>query len=205
MNAYAYCEGDPVTNADPNGHSIVGRFLGRILSTTKSAGLEDVPTALLKNTKARSVMVRPIQGKHVDRLGKMVELRTHTYNNLIGKVRKLADNPAFLRNYERTYNVPFRNAAERSIATAGLDMDNAVSLHKWATQNIGKKGITREAAGAVKAEALEYDKLVAKIRKGKSSDWSVVEEGNRYRANKEKSENIGNRRSRNHLGVDNQT
>jgi RHS repeat-associated protein len=144
LNAYVYCEGDPINYVDPTGHSPWGAVLrlfrgvspaGRVTTATNSAYVENLPKLLVSNNKSGPATVYYIERKHVARLEKAANLLEYRAQNAKG-------------NRDGHW--------KRS--------DDAKAAHKFAQKNVGKLGITKDAAANIKSLAKEQVKLSGKIK-----------------------------------------
>ncbi|MFK9082736.1 RHS repeat-associated core domain-containing protein [Pseudomonas neuropathica] len=205
INSYTYCEGDPISNSDRDGHSVVGRFLRFFRATTKTVSSEEVPSILLKNTKKPLTTVRPIQNKHVVQLEKRAELSLLKFDEVKAGTDKLLRNSQHVQKFEQANQRRYVDEviSQREAArAAGLEAYD--TLH-WARENVGNLGITREAESVIKADALRYDKITAMNRDVRKAAHSNARQNQMYRTNQEKANRIGKSKVvRSYLGADNQ-
>ena len=190
LNAYAYCEGQPVLNDDPDGHMRFGTFLRLFRPTTESIRPNSVRPEFLKNTKNRAATVRPIKEKHINLLKKNVGFYQLNKADVEKKLKTAADLPTEIRQYERDYGPgTFVNHAAAARADADLKLSDAEESLRWAKKRIGKKGVTREFEADLKANAREYDRRVDRIRRGKGEEYLGWTGDQLHRSNQEKARN----------------
>ncbi len=185
VNAYTYCEGEPVLSADPDGHSAFGNFLRVLRPTTTQAVKKGVPTDLLKNNKDRAASVRPLGSKDVVRLEKMVRLRARQQEIVKWDVQQRSKDPVYVASYnEKHVDSDFVADMRGHLANADSDVNNARSLYDFARNNVGKLGITKESSMDIKIEALEYDVIVGAIRGKGAQEYYQYRQNQMFLANR---------------------
>ncbi len=139
MNAYAYCEGDPVNFVDPTGHGLFTplKLLLRVIkpvvmSNSKKAA--DVPS-LLKTVPSGKEATRlyKIKKPFVNRLKQVAEYR-----------QKLASKPTVSGSNIAERNRQLTNLVEQS--------QDAREAYIYAAENVGKEGVSRYAKNIVNSE-----------------------------------------------------
>lgn len=152
LNAYMYCVGDPINNVDPTGHSPWGwllrgirRISGSKRITTATPGYENLPGWLGRNTKTHATTVLPIQNKHVERL----------------------------KDIKSGYKLNIEELAKKGEPTSSLvafvqDRNLVKATYLFASDNIGKPGITRQGAETIKMLAERSNRYAAQIRNARS-------------------------------------
>ena len=183
VNAYIYCEVDPVNNVDPNGRSIWGNFLRSFRVTTASASASRVPAQFLYSSKQGPATVRPIQRKHVEQLNKIVGLAKRNVGATNAKIEAISKKPSSIAKYERTHNVDFMEDSFARIEQANSSLDRATRLRDWARNNVGKPGITRESGKLLKDEANQFDVMNSEIREANRVRYRDYQDGQMYRKN----------------------
>ncbi|WP_248915018.1 RHS repeat-associated core domain-containing protein [Pseudomonas moorei] len=185
VNTYAYCEGEPVLNVDPDGHSILGSLLRILRPTTRQAHKAGAPGSFLTNSKSHPVSVRSVATKDVQRLGKVVKLRRFELQEVKDSVGINSRDLRYVERYEGRHGAgSFRANSREMIMEAESNLENMQSLHRWAGKNVGKLGITKESSTQLKSEALKYDQKVAEIRsreKAQFVDWQLRQDSIRRR------------------------
>jgi RHS repeat-associated protein len=151
VNAYAYCEGEPILNSDPDGHSMVGNFLRRFRPTIKQANEKHVPMDFLENSKFGEASVRKIKAKDVHRLNKVVKLREIQHKKLNSDIN------ADPRNHIVMEREDFTKQSIAKLNSSRNKIENAQRSHQWAKEHVGKLGITRESSSQLKDMAADYD------------------------------------------------
>ncbi|WP_434574622.1 RHS repeat-associated core domain-containing protein [Pseudomonas sp. Z3-6] len=158
LNAYMYCEGDPINYVDPTGHSPWGWLLRSFRTTTASPVAKTLPTSFVTNPhKNRAASLTTIKSKHVVNLKKTalnyykdaqaVPEDTDKYRSLIGNAKSTADD------------------------------------FQFAEENVGKIGITKYRAKEIEVKAKFYDKRMAaeKRRKLREHKQQAAEDNQRIR------------------------
>lgn len=174
VNRYAYCEGEPVLSADPDGHSVFGNILRMFRPTTIQAANAKVPNAFLQKPESKTgpASVRPIQHKDVGRLKTVVRGRESELKNVVEKWGEWSRTPSNEQGYDRQYGVgSFRRAANREIGEAEDNLKYSQYLKGWARDNVGKIGITKEASKTLKAIANEFKASADKVRQEQQQQY----------------------------------
>jgi hypothetical protein len=137
---------DPINYVDPTGHSPWGAVLRLFRGvspagrvTTKSAYVENLPKMLVSNSKSRSATLYLIEEKHVARLEKTANLLEYRAQHAEGNT---------VRQWKRS--------------------DDAKAAHEFAQENVGKPGITKDAAANIKSLAKKQVKLIRKIEENQT-------------------------------------
>ena len=143
LNAYAYCEGEPVSNVDRDGHSIWGNLLRVFRPTTKTVST-DIPVDLVFTSKKGAASVLEIKPKDVTRLNKTRKLLEHK----ILKARRA-------------------NEAVEGINKNIDEFNRLGEALPYADSNTGTPGITRESREYFKVGARDFDKIQSKFYKQK--------------------------------------
>ncbi|CAI8881550.1 hypothetical protein EMIT0P4_320001 [Pseudomonas sp. IT-P4] len=184
VNAYAYCEGEPVLSADPDGHSVFGSFLRMFRPTTTQALNKGVPTALLKNSKDRAASVRPLSSKDVERLGKVVKLREQQRDKVASKIHKWLGESDDVKLYNEKYGPnSFQTLSNKVLAHADIEVKDTKALYNYTRDHVGKLGITKESSINLKNTAFGYDKQVAAIRNQGNQGYRQLQQDWLYRDN----------------------
>ncbi|WP_223466731.1 RHS repeat domain-containing protein [Pseudomonas sp. GL-RE-26] len=185
VNAYAYCEGEPVLSADPDGHSVFGNFLRVFRPTTRTHANPDVARMLLENTKKRPASVFDIKEKHVSQLGKVARYRNKEYSELRADVRAHGENSELLAKYKGSENLKSELSFGEVLEFAKEKVSDVRFIHTWAGEHVGRPGITKDGAQLLKDKLNEFSRIAEKTRGQKEEVFSRVIEDRQYKKNQE--------------------
>jgi RHS repeat-associated protein len=190
VNAYAFCEGEPVLNVDLDGHSIWSWLKGYRSSTTQAYN-RGTPKHFLQDSKG-GAGVRTIRNKDVRRLGKVVKLRERELAETRNSEYEHSRDEIHVAEYELKHGKGrFLADAKKEMAEAGDILETASFLHGWAKSSVGELGFTKEGSMLLKIKALAYDKKAAAIRRQETQAYSQWQQDKMYRDNQERANAVG--------------
>lgn len=133
FNAYAYCRGDPVNLADPQGHTPWGALkrLTRNVKTTGSTLKAPLPELLATNTQggaARLSKIKPKHGQHLERIKERLQEK-------IG------------------YAMERFQVGDDAVGLDQARLVKTVEALEYVKTNLGHQGITKEASRELKKVA----------------------------------------------------
>ncbi|WP_449126261.1 RHS repeat domain-containing protein [Pseudomonas viridiflava] len=185
VNAYAYCEGDPVNGVDPSGHGFwsgLGRALG-IKPTLKvgTAGVNGMPGIFTSLGK----------GKQVSRLRTVKSTDIENFNVISKHRQNVADRAeaSFFKSERAGYSGKKLNEkwAQRDVALS--DAEQARADLKALTALKGKPGITKQSRMNIVDEVQNINTAESKRAAGKPAESSGtaqdMERRNAYLASQE--------------------
>ena len=203
VNRYAYCEGEPVLSADPDGHSVFGNILRMFRPTTIQAENAKVPNIFLQKpgSKTGPASVRPIQHKDVERLKTVVRGRESELNNVDEKWGERSRTHGYEQGYDRKHGLgSFRNEAMNDIGKARYNLENSRELKGWASNNVGKIGITKEASKSLKATADKFAASASEVRKERKQQYFYMQQAQFDKRNERAGKEVKRRFERSFLG-----
>ncbi|OUM07100.1 sugar-binding protein [Pseudomonas syringae] len=159
VNAYAYVEGDPVNGVDPTGHSIWGALL-RLAAPLSSAADSSIPKALLGNSKGIPVRLRKMTPKTVENLRKRVIPKDRAYKNAQQNLTRKTEETLSARSKGKPPSsrlVTELSAAEEAVDNTEYLFFEAQRVYTYASQNVGKRIVTKEVKSTLKKFAKEFD------------------------------------------------
>jgi RHS repeat-associated protein len=171
LNAYAYCVGDPVNSTDPTGHSPWGAALRlfRTVYNTASPAAKKIPGALLKNSTSAPARLSKIKSALVDRLEKIAQFEKGSVERADKVVSRLQRASESGDSAKKAYG----NAIE-TLTKTQTKYEQTVKVYKYAQQNIGKVGVTKESARDIKATLAGYQSNLEKTTKRLANDYQAA-------------------------------
>jgi RHS repeat-associated protein len=139
MNAYAYCEGDPVNFVDPTGHGLFTplKLLARLIK----------PVVMSNSSKAARVpsLLKSVpEGKEVTRLSKIKQPFVNRLEDVADYRKGLVERPNIPRSTTSQENMELTRLSERSL--------EAEKAYDFAKNNVGDYGVSRYAKKKVDLE-----------------------------------------------------
>ncbi|WNW10755.1 RHS repeat-associated core domain-containing protein [Pseudomonas sp. DTU_2021_1001937_2_SI_NGA_ILE_001] len=172
LNAYAYCEGDPVNVEDPSGHGFFSWFRGGRV-TTASPVAETVPSRLKVHKPGRSISnleklkvvdVRNLELINKSTQGEFLAMQRFKQNPHYLPPKYKSD-PTLLREMKRQHG-DIQKVAEFDYQQISDQHLPIAAAYDYAFKHVGKPGITKEARRILEHEANEIRaKMTADFRR----------------------------------------
>ncbi|UVM60032.1 RHS repeat-associated core domain-containing protein [Pseudomonas sp. B21-010] len=191
LNAYMYCEGDPINYVDPTGHTPWGWLLRSFRTTTASPIANTLPRSFVTNPhKNRAASLKTIELKHVGDLMKTAEKYHGDTKVLKETINQLASQGAPTKKINSIIDEHNRLVDKAKSAVDDFD---------FAYLNIGGKGITRYRAKEIKKQAKIYDMRVTAEKRKKHEEHKLQAANDKQQMRVQRIRGV----TKNYLGNDN--
>jgi RHS repeat-associated protein len=146
LNAYAYCEGDPVNQMDPSGHTPWGAVI-RIFRNVKTVAKKPGLPGLL-SSGGDNARLSKLTSKDEFRLLDLENFKKKAFSDTQARFDKVLNRPS-------TTELDIQPYSDR-VQIAKGEFSDAKTARVYVSKNVGRQGITTESRKAIGKELARY-------------------------------------------------